>query len=329
MEGFPKVGDVLVWTEPPDGYHVNFTNPQKDTVLLHASLGVSISCVISLLLTGINLYVAFLVTKKPFPQHFLALAGCVLVAASQSIIFVCQMRGVLGVHVWEMPLDHARWESTLLLAANLLAIPATALAKSGLYVFYHEVIGVTPRAYFILIPAAFSIVAFVVMWIIQLFACTPIQAAWNLTYYTETSCHSRYYCGTAQASVGILADLCITSLALFRTFQLQMPIRGKLEYRLMKQVTYISILSPERNGVSSALSITGNYLPQESGIRTLASRETGGNRAAPVAQQGPTRSSDASKVSSMHILVPSRLFPSNLRFNVIGHTTEKPDGIRS
>ncbi|KAK2480359.1 hypothetical protein H9L39_07927 [Fusarium oxysporum f. sp. albedinis] len=229
MEGFPKVGDVLVWTEPPDGYHVNFTNPQKDTVLLHASLGVSISCVISLLLTGINLYVAFLVTKKPFPQHFLALAGCVLVAASQSIIFVCQMRGVLGVHVWEMPLDHARWESTLLLAANLLAIPATALAKSGLYVFYHEVIGVTPRAYFILIPAAFSIVAFVVMWIIQLFACTPIQAAWNLTYYTETSCHSRYYCGTAQASVGILADLCITSLALFRTFQLQMPIRGKLE----------------------------------------------------------------------------------------------------
>lgn len=63
--------------------------------------------------------------------------------------------------------------------------------------------------------------------------------------------------------------------------------------------------------------------------RTLASRETGGNRAAPVAQQGPTRSSDASKVSSMHILVPSRLFPSNLRFNVIGHTTEKPDGIRS
>ncbi|PCD22255.1 hypothetical protein AU210_016045 [Fusarium oxysporum f. sp. radicis-cucumerinum] len=296
MEGFPKVGDVLVWTEPPDGYHVNFTNPQKDTVLLHASLGVSISCVISLLLTGINLYVAFLVTKKPFPQHFLALAGCVLVAASQSIIFVCQMRGVLGVHVWEMPLDHARWESTLLLAANLLAIPATALAKSGLYVFYHEVIGVTPRAYFILIPAAFSIVAFVVMWIIQLFACTPIQAAWNLTYYTETSCHSRYYCGTAQASVGILADLCITSLALFRTFQLQMPIRTDI--RLLMR-------------------------------RTLASRETGGNRAAPVAQQGPTRSSDASKVSSMHILVPSRLFPSNLRFNVIGHTTEKPDGIRS
>ncbi|TVY74549.1 hypothetical protein Focb16_v005927 [Fusarium oxysporum f. sp. cubense] len=194
MKGFPKIGDVPVWTEPPDGYHANFTNPQKDTALLYASSGVSISCLVSFLLMGIHFYVASFVTKNLSSRHFLTLAGCVLVTASQSIIFVCQMRGFLGAHVWEMPLDHARWESTLLLAANLLAIPATALAKSGLYFFYREFIGPTQSAYFILIPAVLSIVSFVIVWIFQLLACSPVEAAWDLRFYTETSCHSRYYC---------------------------------------------------------------------------------------------------------------------------------------
>ncbi|RKK23996.1 hypothetical protein BFJ67_g16864 [Fusarium oxysporum f. sp. cepae] len=170
MKGFPKIGDVPVWTEPPDGYHVNFTNPQKDMALLYASSGVSISCVVSFLLMGMHFYVASFVTKNLSSRHVLTLAGCVLVTASQSIIFFCQMRGVVGVHVWEMPLDHARWESTLLLAANLLAIPATALAKSGLYVFYREFIVPTQSAYFILIPAVLSIVSFVVVWMFQLLA---------------------------------------------------------------------------------------------------------------------------------------------------------------
>ncbi|KAI3572148.1 hypothetical protein IWW34DRAFT_824449 [Fusarium oxysporum f. sp. albedinis] len=227
MKGFPKIGDVPVWTEPPDGYHVNFTNPQKDRVLLYASSGVSISCVVSFLLLGIHFYVASFVTKNLSSRHFLTLAGSLLVMASQSIIFVCQMRGVVGVHVWEMRLDHARWESTLLLAANLLAIPGTALAKSGLYVFYREFIGPTQSAYFILIPAVLSIVSFVVVWIFQLLACSPVEAAWDLRFYTETSCHSRYYFGTVQASVEILTDLYLTCFLLFKAFPLQMHIRGK------------------------------------------------------------------------------------------------------
>ncbi|EGU73597.1 hypothetical protein IWW34DRAFT_905710 [Fusarium oxysporum f. sp. albedinis] len=227
MKVFPKIGDVPVWTEPPDGYHVNFTNPHKDTALLYASSGVSISCLVSFLLMGIHFYVASFVTKNLSSRHFLTLAGCVLMTASQSIIFVCQMRGVVGVHVWEIPLDHARWESTLLLAANLLAIPGAALAKSGLYVFYREFIGPTQSAYFILIPAVLSIASFVVVWMFQLLACSPVEAAWDLRFYTETSCHSRYYCGTVQASVEILTDLYLTCFLLFKAFPLQMHIRGK------------------------------------------------------------------------------------------------------
>lgn len=116
----------------------------------------------------------------------------------------------------------------LLLAANLLAIPATALAKSGLYVFYREFIGPTQSAYFILIPAVLSIASFVVVWMFQLLACSPVEAAWDLRFYTETSCHSRYYCGTVQASVEILTDLYLTCFLLFKAFPLQMHIRGKV-----------------------------------------------------------------------------------------------------
>ncbi|EGU86780.1 hypothetical protein FOXB_02705, partial [Fusarium oxysporum f. sp. conglutinans Fo5176] len=170
------------------------------------------------------------VRKNLSSRHFLTLAGCVLVTASQSIIFVCQLRGVLGVHVWEMPLDHARWESTLFLAATLLAIPATAFAKSGLYVRHLELMGRTQSTYFILIPAILSMVAFVVVWIIQLLACSPIEAAWDLRFYTETSCHSRYYCGTVQASVQILTDLYFTCFVFYTTFGLQIPMRGKLTH---------------------------------------------------------------------------------------------------
>ncbi|RKK10593.1 hypothetical protein BFJ65_g14589 [Fusarium oxysporum f. sp. cepae] len=69
MKGFPKIGDVPVWTEPPDGYHVNFTNPQKDMALLYASSGVSISCVVSFLLMGMHFYVASFVTKNLSSRH--------------------------------------------------------------------------------------------------------------------------------------------------------------------------------------------------------------------------------------------------------------------
>lgn len=69
MKVFPKIGDVPVWTEPPDGYHVNFTNPHKDTALLYASSGDSISCLVSFLLMGIHFYVASFVTKNLSSRH--------------------------------------------------------------------------------------------------------------------------------------------------------------------------------------------------------------------------------------------------------------------
>lgn len=62
---FPEVNGVEVLIEPPEGYHVNFTHPYKDTVTINSSYwAFGIEYFVALLFLGQRVYTASFVLGK-------------------------------------------------------------------------------------------------------------------------------------------------------------------------------------------------------------------------------------------------------------------------
>ncbi|WZH50364.1 uncharacterized protein QYS62_011608 [Fusarium acuminatum] len=137
------------------------------------------------------------------------------------------VQGVLGVHVWEMSLDDVTWETTLILAANLLVIPGTALAKLVLCVVYYRLSPMPWYRYVIYGTAVLMVVAFTSVWFSLLLACKPVEAAWNLRLFTGSNCIDRYPVHILQASIGGVTDLVLMVITFITILPLQMQREKK------------------------------------------------------------------------------------------------------
>jgi hypothetical protein len=139
---FPVVDGVEVLVEPPEGYQVNFTHPHRDEATINSSYwAFGIEFFFAVLFLGQRVYTAsfilrewrsddcklfqatrkvWYITADSWNTDMIVLAF-VLCTAAQALILHCLANNVLGVHIWEMSLDDAIWETTvsLTLSTNL------------------------------------------------------------------------------------------------------------------------------------------------------------------------------------------------------------------
>jgi hypothetical protein len=115
----------------------------------------------------------------------------------------------------------------LILAANLLAIPGTALAKLVLCVVYYRLSPMPWYRYAIYGTAILMVVAFTSVWFSLLLACKPVEAAWNLRLFTGSNCIDRYPVHILQASIGGVTDLVLMVITFITILPLQMPREKK------------------------------------------------------------------------------------------------------
>ncbi|EGU76351.1 hypothetical protein IWW34DRAFT_908742 [Fusarium oxysporum f. sp. albedinis] len=217
------VDGVDVWLASPDGSRVNFTNPQRDIATVTASycaFGIAITVPVIL---GPSLYAAYYIRREWHIEHYTIILASILTLASGILTFICLHKGVLGVHVWEMSMDDAIWKKKLILVTILLAILGTALARLGLCAFYGRIAELLWYRRVINGTVVLIIIPSIVVWFGLLFACRPVEAAWNLRMSTEAHCMDSYPLHILHAIVGGLADLILTLVAVYTTHHLQMP----------------------------------------------------------------------------------------------------------
>jgi uncharacterized membrane protein YhaH (DUF805 family) len=117
--------------------------------------------------------------------------------------------------------------SKLILAANLLVIPGTALAKLVLCVVYYRLSPMPWYRYVIYGTSVLMVVAFTSVWFSLLLACKPVEAAWNLRLFTGSNCIGRYPVHILQASIGGAADLVLMVITFITILPLQMSREKK------------------------------------------------------------------------------------------------------
>ncbi|WQF85313.1 hypothetical protein CDEST_10327 [Colletotrichum destructivum] len=225
---FPVVDGVEVMMAPPENYHVNFTNPFKDTATINASYwAFGIEFAVALLFLAQRVYTASFILRKWRSDDYMIVLAWVLTTTAQCLILHCLNQGVLGVHIWEMSVDDAIWETTLIHATTLTVIPGTVLAKLVLCIFYYRLSPITWYRYALLFTSFITVAAFTAVWFAVQFACTPIEAAWNLRLYTGTNCIDRPPVYMLQAIMGGVTDILLIVLPLPIILRLQMSWKQK------------------------------------------------------------------------------------------------------
>ncbi|KAF6525377.1 hypothetical protein HZS61_011730 [Fusarium oxysporum f. sp. conglutinans] len=222
------VDGVDVWMVSPDGSHVNFTNPQKDTATIIASYcAFGITLIVPVFL-GPCLYTACFIRQQWHIEHYMKIPACILTLASGVLTFICLHKGVLGVHVWEMSLDDAIWKKKFILVTILVVTPGTALARLGLCTFYCRLAPMLWYLYFIYATAILIVLTFLGAWFGLLFACKPVEAAWNLRLSTGAECIDSYPLHILHAGVGSGADLILIFVTFYNTIPLQLSWKTKV-----------------------------------------------------------------------------------------------------
>ncbi|KAF4496342.1 Integral membrane [Fusarium agapanthi] len=222
------VDGVDVWLAPPDGSHVNYTNPQTDIATVIASYcAFCITLTIPVIL-GPSLYAAYYIHRKRHIEHYMIIPASILTLASGILTIISLQKGVLGVHAWEMSMDDAIWKRKFMLATILLGILGTALARLGCCILYYRISHLKWYYYVIIGTAVLIIVPSIVVWFLLLFACRPIEAAWNLGMFTEAHCMDIYPFHILHAIVGGLVDLILIFVTIYTTLPLRMPWKTKV-----------------------------------------------------------------------------------------------------
>jgi hypothetical protein len=113
-------------------------------------------------------------------------------------------------------------------AAMLLLILGTAVARLEISIAYCRVLENRESAQNIIrLAGGLVVVSSMAAWFALLFACKPIDAAWNLRPSGEAQCIDRYPFHILQAVTGIVADFTVMVVMLTLCFPLQQPWKSK------------------------------------------------------------------------------------------------------
>lgn len=137
------------------------------------------------------------------------------------------MRGVVGVHTWEMPIEKFFIFVTSNYKLPALFTPVYLGTKISLLLVYNRL---TPELWF-QYPVWITIFV-VVAWtfvleVLLIFPCQPIAAAWDLTI-TNATCLDRQAIFTTVAIMGAVTDTMVLAVPMPILWKLQRPRREKI-----------------------------------------------------------------------------------------------------
>ncbi|KAJ4364604.1 hypothetical protein N0V83_009200 [Neocucurbitaria cava] len=222
-----NVNGTITMLPPPDGYVVNFENPQRrlvtETYILFIVENIlAIIFLVQRLFTKTRLMRVFQVDDAT------VILSWALSCVTQSLLIAGFITGCIGVHAWEIPIEKYGFYSRLILAAPLVYAPCCALTKISLCIFYQRL---SPNKTFQ--AAVWSTIfvcagAYIGIFFSLIFACKPIAASWNPLLLATAVCVNRGAIYIATAVIGIVTDVVLIALPIPTIWGLQMPMKQKI-----------------------------------------------------------------------------------------------------
>ncbi|SPJ70426.1 related to integral membrane protein [Fusarium torulosum] len=226
---FPIVNGVEVAVPPPAGYQVDFGNPVTDKSMVRNAYWIfSVEFTIATIFLGQRMYTNAVLLRKFMLDDYIILFAWILSIAAQSCLLNAYSRKLLGVHAWEMTVDHNTESALLVMCTTLTYIPTTILSKLTICFFYFRLSPSLWYQYSVYFTAFVCTSSLVGIWFSVLFACKPIAAGWDVRLSADATCINRPPIYITQAAFGCVTDLMLLLLPIPTVVGLQMSTRQKL-----------------------------------------------------------------------------------------------------
>ncbi|KAJ4314504.1 hypothetical protein N0V84_008845 [Fusarium piperis] len=202
------VNGVPVAIPPPEGYQVDFDNPQRNSVNAAYWL-FGVGNFLALLFMLQRVYVRLVIQKT---------------VRLEDGDFA---RGVMGTHGWEMPITKFAMFVRALYLLPILYNPVQCGAKMALLLVYRRL---APQMWFRIAVwfTAFAVVgSSLAITFVTIFPCQPTRAAWDISY-TNPKCIDRNAVYKATAALGAITDFMVLAIPIPVVIPLQIAMRQKI-----------------------------------------------------------------------------------------------------
>ncbi|EWY88525.1 hypothetical protein FOYG_09679 [Fusarium oxysporum NRRL 32931] len=222
----PLIDGVMVLLPPPEGYVVNFDNPQRQGVT-EAYFVAGFGMAVSFLFFCQRMYVKLFLAGGLQFDDVLLIFSYILALVTISLCLHMFASGAGGVHAWEASIETFNVYLMDVYLAAFIYVLCGSLAKLALLMFYFRL---SPQRWFKI--SVWSTAVFISGYTIGIFfavmfACNPIAMNWDVTI-TEGKCINRPGLYIATAITNIISDVILFILPLPMVLQLQMPFKQKI-----------------------------------------------------------------------------------------------------
>ncbi|KAG7424641.1 Leporins efflux protein lepC [Fusarium oxysporum f. sp. raphani] len=240
MSSYPVTNGVITFLPPPEGYVVDFNNPQQQDALEHFLIfGIFGSLAIFCLLQ--RLYVKYYITRGLKIDDVLITLAWIFSIVMQSAQIWSISIGGLCHHAWEMPIDV--FEKHML--SSYIAAPAfiicNGLTKSSLLTFYLQV---SPQKWFrrvIFVTIAFVALYTIIIASLLLFGCQPKETAWDPYFFATGKCIDYAVMYIIIAIANIISDIVLFAIPIPMIVQLKIPLGQKIGLGIMLSIATITV----------------------------------------------------------------------------------------
>ncbi|KAJ4263056.1 hypothetical protein NW762_006669 [Fusarium torreyae] len=202
------VNGVPVAIPPPEGYKVDFDNPQRNSVT-EAYWLYGVGNVLTILFIIQRIYVKCWIQKN------------IRIEDGDFI------RGIMGTHAWEMPITKFALFARALYLLPILYNPVQCGAKLALLLVYRRL---APQKWFHVMVwfTGFVVVgSSIAITFVTIFPCKPVRAGWDITI-TEFKCIDRPAVYKATAVLGAITDAMVLAIPIPVVIPLQISKRQKI-----------------------------------------------------------------------------------------------------
>ncbi|KAH6953797.1 hypothetical protein BKA56DRAFT_638278 [Ilyonectria sp. MPI-CAGE-AT-0026] len=224
-----EINGTIVAIPPPDGYVVDFDNPERNSVAATYAVS-SVGIIAALLFLLQRLYVkAFIRNKLGIDDALLVLAWLGSIAI-QVLTLRSFIEGWMGVHAWEISFE--KFQKAIFWANYINSIVytiPTCFSKIVILMFLLELSG-NRNWYRWTIFATMGIVggAGIGIFFASIFPCTPMRKAWDLTMAADVgSCIDRPAMFQATAGLGVATDIIMIAIPIPMVLGLQLSAKKK------------------------------------------------------------------------------------------------------
>ncbi|KAL4981840.1 hypothetical protein BDW68DRAFT_196014 [Aspergillus falconensis] len=209
----------------PPGVIPDFNTPRiwlrtANRVLVVVGLALSSVCLI------MRTYTKARIMRKLWWDDF-----CIIVAwamITQTLILYGYTYGGIGVHIWNLTVPTFNIFQKTVLAAAIIYVPALAFAKLAIIMLYYRLLNsLQPYRYLLWFIAAVIAGYSVALMLALIFACHPIERAWNAAI-TTGSCIDRPAVYLATAITNTVSDLVLIVVPIPAVVRLHLPTIQKI-----------------------------------------------------------------------------------------------------